>query len=152
MVIIYSWLLQPYGVVSQKGLTFLRFEPSSLQSAIPLLSLLAMEGVNQTVYSYKKKLYFWDLNLQPYNLQSSSLTSEPWKSLVRLSWQFYAFETPTCQFLSYLFHHFLQFGEACLEKLQAQSKSINWTYPMIEVSSTKNLVGWSSYPFFQAST
>ena len=39
MVIIYSWLLQPYGVVSQKGLTFLRFEPSSLQSAIQLLSL-----------------------------------------------------------------------------------------------------------------
>ena len=58
MVIIYSWLLQPYGVVSQKGVTFLRFEPSSLQSAIQLLSLLAMEGVNQTVYSDKKELYF----------------------------------------------------------------------------------------------
>ena len=96
MVIIYSWLLQPYGVVSQKGLTFLRFEPSSLQSAIQLLSLLAMEGVNQTVYSDKKKLYHWDLNLQPYNLQSSSLTSEPRRSLVQFFWQFFGFETPTC--------------------------------------------------------
>ena len=58
IAIIYSWHSQPYGMVSQKGLTFLRFEPSSLQSAIQLLSLLAMEGVNQTVYSDKKKLYF----------------------------------------------------------------------------------------------
>ena len=42
-------------------------------------------------------------------------------ALVRFSWQFFGFETPTCQFLSYLFHHFLQFGEACLEKLRAPS-------------------------------
>ena len=39
IAIIYSWHSQPYGMVSQKGLTFLRFEPSSLQSAIQLLSL-----------------------------------------------------------------------------------------------------------------
>ena len=53
------------------------------------------------------------------------------------------------------FSSFFTIWRGMLRKAQGspvQSKSINWTYPMIEVSSSKNLVGWYSYPFFQAST
>ena len=76
--IIYSCLPQPYGVVSQKALTFLRFEPASLQSAIQLLNVLAMEALNQyQSCQSKKELHFGDLNLQPSKLQSSALTFQP---------------------------------------------------------------------------
>ena len=77
--IIYSCLPQPYGVVSQKALTFPRFEPASLQSAIQLLNVLAMEALNQYQSCQSKKhLHFRDLNLQPSKLQSSAITSQPW--------------------------------------------------------------------------
>ena len=77
--IIYSCLPQPYGMVSQKALTFLKFDPASLQSAIQLLNVLAMETLNQyQSCQSKKELHFGDLNLQPSKLQSSTLTSQPW--------------------------------------------------------------------------
>ena len=53
------------------------------------------------------------------------------------------------------FSSFFTIWRGMLRKAQGspvQSKSINWTYLMIEVSSSKNLVGWYSHPFFQAST
>ena len=75
IAIIYSWLIQPYGMVSQKGPS-LRFEPASLQSAIQLLNVLAMEAVNQyQSCQSKKELHFGDLNLQPSRLQSSALVA-----------------------------------------------------------------------------
>ena len=43
----HPWLLQPYGVVTQKARTFLRFQPASLQSVIQMLRLLAKEAVSQ---------------------------------------------------------------------------------------------------------
>ena len=79
IAIIYSWLIQPYGMVSQKGPS-LRFEPASLQSAIQLLNVLAMEALNQyQSCQSKKELHFGDLKLQPSKLQSSGLTQQPWK-------------------------------------------------------------------------
>ena len=78
MDIIYSWLLQPYGMVSQKVLTFLRFAPASLQSAVQLLSLIALETVGQYWSSQSKR----DLNPQPSNFQSHGITSRPWRQLV----------------------------------------------------------------------
>ena len=55
IAIIYSWLIQPYGMVSQKLLTFLRFAPASLKSAVQLLSLTAMETVGQYWSSQSKR-------------------------------------------------------------------------------------------------
>ena len=99
IAIIYSWLIQPYGMVSQKGPS-LRFEPASLQSAIQLLNVLAMEAVNQyQSCQSKKELHFGDLNLQPSRLQSSALTSHPW-------WP---------QFQTHFFHgHYLQLAPSTL--------------------------------------
>ena len=51
---IYSWLPQPYGVVSQEALTFPRFEPASLQSAIQWLSLLAIEDDGQKRITFQR--------------------------------------------------------------------------------------------------
>ena len=53
-------------------------------------------------------------------------------ALVWFSLQSFGFETPTCQFLSYLFHHFLPFGEACLEKLRAPQYSQNLSTELIQ--------------------
>ena len=52
---IYIWLLQPYGMASQKATTFLKLEPASLQSTIQLLSLSAMEAAGHHQSSQSKR-------------------------------------------------------------------------------------------------